>query len=220
MLSCITVVVGYIAGIDGELNFSLTGTLFGVGASLIGCFYTILLHRYLTQFVTDNWELSFYNNFNSAVIMSLVVIITGEIPVLIQNSDQLTPLYFFWTMAGKNTFVISRNGLAGLVGLLVGITTQMQIKTTSSLTHNISGVVKNCIQSFIGAAIYHTKLTFKGVFGILLVVSGSCSYALEQIRINNMKGEEQDMEKIQLVSNRTASREGEEKEEEIMVIGT
>ena len=102
MLSCITVVVEYIAGIDGEINFSLTGTLFGVGASLVGCFYTILLHRYLTQFVTDNWELSFYNNLNSAVIMAVIVIITGEVPVLIQHSNQLTFSYFFWTMTGTN----------------------------------------------------------------------------------------------------------------------
>ena len=217
MFSCITVVVGYIAGIDGEINFSLTGTLFGVGASLVGCFYTILLHRYLTQFVTDNWELLFYNNLNSAVIMSVIVVITGEIPVLIQHSSQLTFSYFFWTMTGTNTSKMTLNDLAGLIGSLVGITTQMQIKATSSLTHNISGVVKNCIQTFMGAAIYHTQLTFKGICGVILVVSGSCCYALEQIRINNAKGEEQDVEKVQLVINRTIR---DEEEEKIMVNNT
>ena len=215
MLSCITVVIGYIAGIEGEINFSLTGTLFGVGASLIGCFYTIFLHRYLTQFVTNNWELSFYNNLNSAVIMSVIVLISGEVPILIKHSDQLTSSYFFWTMAGTNTSITIYNDLAGLVGLLVGITTQMQIKATSSLTHNISGVAKNCIQSFMGAAIYHTRLTLKGICGSILVVGGSCSYALEQIRINNAKSEEQDVEKVQLVTGRTTDKEEEEK---IMVI--
>ena len=114
------------------------------------------------------------------------------------------------------SFHIVCNDLAGLVGLLVGITTQMQIKATSSLTHNISGVVKNCIQTFMGAAIYHTQLTFKGICGVILVVSGSCCYALEQIRISSAKGEEQDVEKVQLVSSRTA----EDEEEKIMIIET
>ena len=72
-----------------------------------------------------------------------------------------------------------------MIGLFVGLTTQLQIKMTSSLSHNISGVMKNCIQTFMGAAIYRTPMTFKGVCGVLLVVGGSCSYALERIRINS-----------------------------------
>ena len=80
----------------------------------------------------------------------------------------------------------------------MGVTTQLQIKVTSSLSHNISGVMKNCIQTFMGAAVYRTPMTFKGVCGVLLVVGGSCSYALERIRIN-ANNEKTESERAQLI---------------------
>ncbi|KAK8796680.1 hypothetical protein WA588_000808 [Blastocystis sp. NMH] len=188
VLSCITVVVGYIAGVDGEVNFSLRGTLFGVGASLVGTFYTISLHHYLANIKMNSWELSFYNNFNSSIIIIVMVLLNGEIPVIWNHRNELSLSFFLWT------------ALAGIVGLFVGITTQLQIKYTSSLSHNISGVAKNCIQTFMGAAIYRTPLTFTGVCGVLLVVGGSFTYTLERIRINSQKEKNPDQESIQLIS--------------------
>ena len=43
VLSCFVIVTGYALGINGEINFSLKGTLYGLGASIVGAFYTILL---------------------------------------------------------------------------------------------------------------------------------------------------------------------------------
>ena len=100
VLSCITVVVGYIAGVDGEVNFSLRGTLFGMGASLIGTFYTISLHHYLTSIKMNNWELSFYNNFNSSIIIIFMIILNGEIPVIWNHRDELSLSFFLWTSLG------------------------------------------------------------------------------------------------------------------------
>lgn len=163
----------YILGIEGEINFSLTGTLFGVGASLIGTFYTIYLKHFMDDIVKNQWELSFYNNFNSCLIIPLMILINKEIPVLAAHKSELTFSYFSWIF------------IAGLIGLFVGLTTQLQIKYTSTLSHNISGVMKNCIQTFMGAAYYKTPLTFKGMCGLLLVVGGSFSYAWERIRMNS-----------------------------------
>lgn len=148
VLSCITVVVGYIAGVDGEVNFSLRGTLFGVGASLIGTFYTISLHHYLANIKMNSWELSFYNNFNSSIIIIVMVLLNGEIPVIWNHRNELSLSFFLWTALGMFGGEVS--WVAGIVGLFVGITTQLQIKYTSSLSHNISGVAKNCIQTFMG----------------------------------------------------------------------
>jgi singapore isolate B (sub-type 7) whole genome shotgun sequence assembly, scaffold_19 len=198
VLSCITVVVGYIAGVDGEVNFSLRGTLFGVGASLIGTFYTISLHHYLANIKMNSWELSFYNNFNSSIIIIVMVLLNGEIPVIWNHRNELSLSFFLWTALGMFGGEVS--WVAGIVGLFVGITTQLQIKYTSSLSHNISGVAKNCIQTFMGAAIYRTPLTFTGVCGVLLVVGGSFTYTLERIRINSQKEKNPDQESIQLIS--------------------
>ena len=101
VLSCLSIVVGYIAGVDGEINFSLRGTLFGLGASLVGTFYTIYLHQYLTSIVTDSWVLSFYNNFNSSLIMCLITLVTGEEMVLRSHRAELTPTFFLWTSIGR-----------------------------------------------------------------------------------------------------------------------
>ena len=110
--------------------------------------------------------------------------------ITIINRRSIKLLRFFFV----NIFINHHNPIAGVVGLLVGFTTYLQIQYTSSLSHNISGVMKNCIQvyiflkkqlihdqSFIGAKIYHTPITTKGILGIILVVYGSLSYALERI---------------------------------------
>ena len=154
VLSCFVIVIGYALGIGGEINFSLKGTLFGLGASIVGAFYTILLKYYLSYVMPDRWELTFYNNFNSCLVMPLLIYVVllqpfyvqlnGEVGVLKANVQNINPSYFI------TIFLCSRvthsSYVAGLVGLFVGITTYLQIQYTSSLSHNISGVMKNCIQ--------------------------------------------------------------------------
>lgn len=181
-------IIRYILGIKGEINFSLIGTLFGVGASLIGTFYTIYLKHFMDDIVKNTWELSFYNNFNSCIIIPIMVILNGEVPVLYEHRSELTLTYFFWIF------------VAGLIGLLVGLTTQLQIKYTSTLSHNISGVMKNCIQTFMGAAYYHTPMTMKGILGVMLVVGGSIAYAMERIRINKLNETAQKEQTVKLLS--------------------
>ncbi|CBK23886.2 LOW QUALITY PROTEIN: uncharacterized protein [Blastocystis hominis] len=112
VLSCITVVIGplsplppsYTAGVDGEINFSLRGTLFGVGASAVGTFYTIYLKRYLSNVVDNSWLLTFYTNFNSCVILPALCVVRsavcfeafGEVPVVWEHRSELTFSFFFW----------------------------------------------------------------------------------------------------------------------------
>ena len=193
VLSCITVVVGYIAGVDGEVNFSLKGTLFGLGASAVGTFYTIYLKRYLSNVVNNSWLLTFYTNFNSCIILPFLCLINGEIPVIWSHRSELTLHYYMWIC------------VSGIIGLFVGITTYLQIQYTSSLSHNISGVMKNCIQTFMGAYFYGTHITAKGLAGILLVVGGSFSYAMERIQSNKNAENDQDkkalLEKQPIQSN-------------------
>lgn len=162
----------YIYGIEGEINFSIKGTVFGVGASFVGTFYTIYVKHFMDDIVKNQWLLSFYNHFNSLLIIPILVVLNGEIPILIHHRREITLYFIAWVFA------------AGLVGLFVGLATQLQIKYTSALSHNISGVMKNCIQSFIGALFYKNHLTMKSIWGILLVVSGSFSYALERLQVN------------------------------------
>ena len=142
----------------------------------------------MDDIVKNTWELSFYNNFNSCIIIPIMIILNGEVPVLYEHRSELTLTYFFWIF------------VAGLIGLLVGLTTQLQIKYTSTLSHNISGVMKNCIQTFMGAAYYHTPMTIKGILGVMLVVGGSIAYAMERIRINKLNETAQKEQTVKLLS--------------------
>ena len=104
IISCFIIVIGYALGINGEINFSLKGTLYGLGASIVGAFYTILLKYYLSHIIQNRWELTFYNNLNSSFIMPLLIIVSfsssphiqlsGEISVLQSHRSQLTLTYF------------------------------------------------------------------------------------------------------------------------------
>ena len=70
--------------------------------------------------------------------------------------------------------------------------------------------MKNCLQTFIGSAVYHTKITLKGLCGLLLVVCGSGAYAIERINTTECKEEGKDIEKIQLIDSNTKRDGGEE----------
>ena len=71
-----------------------------MGASLIGTFYTISLHHYLTSIKMNNWELSFYNNFNSSIIIIFMIILNGEVPVIWNHRNDLSLSFFLWTSLG------------------------------------------------------------------------------------------------------------------------
>lgn len=43
----------------------------------------------------------------------------------------------------------------------------------------------------MGAYFYHTTITLKGLFGILLVVGGSLSYTLERLDVNRKQRQEE-----------------------------
>ena len=96
VLSCFSVVIGYIAGVDGEINFSLRGTLFGVGASAVGTFYTIYLKRYLSGVVDNSYLLSLYTNFNSCLILPFLSLLNGEFPIIWEHRSELDFRFFFW----------------------------------------------------------------------------------------------------------------------------
>ena len=53
----------------------------------------------------------------------------------------------------------------------------------------------------MGAYFYHTHITIKGLCGIILVVAGSLSYALERIKVNKQVEEDDEVAKERLLEN-------------------
>lgn len=171
-MSCATllvVILGFILGINGEIDFSFFGTMAGVLASLFVSLNSIYTSKVLPYVNNDKSVLLFYNNANASFLF-LPLIALFETHVILENSDKLFSLFFWSCMT-----------LTGAMGFGIGIVTVMQVQATSPLGHNISGTAKAAFQSLLAFYIWGNQATFQGVLGILMVIFGSGLYAWVQM---------------------------------------
>jgi len=161
----VVVIVGFIVGIDGEVNFSPLGTISGVMSSVFVSLNSIYTSKVLPKVDNDKSMLLYYNNLNASYLF-LPLIALFESEVLYQNASRLLSPFFWFSMC-----------ITGCMGFAIGLVTVMQVKATSPLTHNISGTAKAAVQSLLAFYIWGNQATAKGVAGILLVIFGSGLYA-------------------------------------------
>jgi solute carrier family 35 (GDP-fucose transporter), member C1 len=156
------VIFGFIVGIDGEVNFSLVGTVAGVLSSIFVSLNSIYTAKILAKVDNDKSLLLYYNNLNASVLF-LPLIVLFETEVIVNNTDKLVSLVFWSCMT-----------LTGCMGFAIGLVTVMQVKATSPLTHNISGTAKAAVQvlcSYMFGSIYlHISMLYL-VFSRLVVIS-------------------------------------------------
>lgn len=57
---CLIVIFGFYIGSDGEVNFSLLGTVFGVMSSLFVSLNSIYTKKMIPVVDNNSWKLSFY----------------------------------------------------------------------------------------------------------------------------------------------------------------
>lgn len=166
------VIVGFVMGSNGELNFSVVGTCAGVLSSLFVSLNSIFT-KYVLPAVDDNhWKLTFYNNVNASFLF-LPLIYVFERDTIMAASEQLTSSAFWSAMC-----------VAGFFGFSIGIVTVLQIKATTPLTHNISGTAKAAVQSLMAFYIWGNQPTVMGVLGIITVLGGSLLYTFVKMNEN------------------------------------
>jgi GDP-fucose transporter C1 len=166
------VIVGFVMGSNGELNFSVVGTCAGVLSSLFVSLNSIFT-KYVLPAVDDNhWKLTFYNNVNASFLF-LPLIYVFERDTIMAASEQLTSSAFWSAMC-----------VAGFFGFSIGIVTVLQIKATTPLTHNISGTAKAAVQSLMAFYIWGNQPTVMGVLGIFTVLGGSLLYTFVKMNEN------------------------------------
>jgi len=173
-LICLAIVIlGFFVGAEGEVNFSLTGTIFGVISS---CFVSLnsIWTKKVGPIVRGNkWVLAFYNNLNASFLFLPLILISGELETLSQPRSQIllrSPWYWF-SMT-----------VAGFLGFAIGIVTVMQITITSPLTHNISGTAKACVQTVLALIVFQNDTTVNAMLGVLMTVLGSAIYAYVRMK--------------------------------------
>jgi GDP-fucose transporter C1 len=160
------VIVGFFVGAEGEVNFSLLGTLFGIGSSAFVSLNSIYTRKVLPAVQDDKWALSAYNNANAVLIFLPIILMSGEVGAMWEHSDRLFSVMFWSAMM-----------VSGIFGFLIGIATVLQIQTTSPLTHNISGTAKAAVQSIVAVQIWQNEMTANAWVGLFTVLGGSLGYA-------------------------------------------
>jgi solute carrier family 35 (GDP-fucose transporter), member C1 len=167
----LVVIVGFFLGSEGEVNFSLVGTFFGVVSSIFVSLNSIFTKKYMSVVDGNQWSLAAYSNMNAVLLFTPILIFSGELPILFASIVKLTSMYYWFLMT-----------IGGVFGFLIGIVTIMQIKLTSPLTHNISGTAKACVQTVLALYIWRNPTTFNNLLGIALVLFGSSAYTYIRTR--------------------------------------
>eukprot|EP01095_Lingulamoeba_sp_RSL-Kostka_P006114 TRINITY_DN1892_c2_g1_i1.p1 TRINITY_DN1892_c2_g1~~TRINITY_DN1892_c2_g1_i1.p1 ORF type:complete len:349 (+),score=52.15 TRINITY_DN1892_c2_g1_i1:143-1189(+) len=163
--ACGIVVIGYILGSVGEINFSLLGSIFGLMSSVFVALYGIYIKKILSKLNNSEWLLLQYNTIIAIVLLFPIVIVSGEL------SNALTDLRI------TESYVIFVNITGGLFGFLINIAIFLQVKYTSALSNSISGTLKACVQTILAFLFFQNPVSFTNLLGIVTVIVGSAYYS-------------------------------------------
>ncbi|KAK9887664.1 hypothetical protein WA026_023785 [Henosepilachna vigintioctopunctata] len=168
LVCCSFIIFGFYLGVDQEKlagSLSVSGTIFGVLASLSLSLFSILTKKVLPKLNSDVWVLSYYNNIYATILFLPLIILNGELKT-IYNFGGIWDINFWFSMT-----------VGGVCGFSVGFLTSLQIKYTSALTHNISGTAKACAQTVLATYWYHEIKSFLWWTSNIIVLVSSATYA-------------------------------------------
>lgn len=94
----------------------MSGTIFGVLASLSLSLFSIFTKKVLPKLNSDVWVLSYYNNIYATILFLPLIVFNGEVSTIV-NFDGLWDISFWFPMT-----------IGGLCGFSVGFLTSLQIK--------------------------------------------------------------------------------------------
>merc|ERR1711955_102701 len=100
IMCCGIIVAGFYLGVDQEDqagSFSLSGTIYGVLASLFVSLFSIYTKKVMPAVDGNIWSLTFYNNVNACFLFLPLMAISGEFSA-VMSFDQLTDGEFWVRM--------------------------------------------------------------------------------------------------------------------------
>lgn len=168
LATCVIIISGFSLGVnqEGEVgSLSVLGTIYGVIASSMVALNAIYIKKILPVVDNDIWKLAYYNNINACVIFIPLMLFSGEMQELYRF-----PLIFsasFWMFMC----------LSGFFGFIMGYVVGLEVKVTTPVTHNISGVAKACLQTVIAVLYYQQTKTSLWWLSNLLVLLGTGAYS-------------------------------------------
>ncbi|XP_014670767.1 PREDICTED: GDP-fucose transporter 1-like [Priapulus caudatus] len=176
VLCCLTIIAGFLLGVDQENvtgTLSVIGVVFGVLASLCVSLNAIYTKKVLPCVGDNIWSLTLYNNVNASICFLPLILLSGEAAVVASFSHLRSPT--FWTLMT----------ISGVFGFAMGYVTGFQIQVTSPLTHNISGTAKACAQTLLAVGYYKEVKSLLWWISNAVVLVGSMAYT--HVRRQEMK---------------------------------
>lgn len=178
-ICCSVIVGGFVLGVnkEGDLgSLNVIGTIYGVIASACVALNAIYQKKVMPLVDGDIWAMAYYNNVNACFIFVPFILIMESKTLM--EFPLLFSLSFWFPMFA-----------AGFMGFFMGYVVGLQIKVTTPLTHNISGVAKACLQTTIAVIYYHQQKPFLWWISTLMVLGGTSAYSI--VKSMEMKQQQQ-----------------------------
>ena len=167
--SCLLIVCGFFIGIDQEEasgSVNAWGCIYGLLASFTSALCGIYFKKGEAACGGSSLKLAYVNNFNSMVMFFPLVISTNQLSHLYNSEFFSDPtLWMFLT-------------LSGVMSLLIGWISALQIQYTSPVTHHISINSKSLTQTLIAIIVNNEHKTFMWWVGNMCVISGILMYSV------------------------------------------
>lgn len=163
-LACVAIVIGFALGTNGDLTISGKGLFFGLLSSCMAALYAILVKTTITKLDGNEFLLLQYNTNIALVILT---------PYVLFNRD-VNSMFRCYSMRYWIT-----QFLAGAAGFILNISIFWHIKYTSSLTHNLVGTVKSCVQTLLAYFLFpkYEQYTVQKFIGFTVILVSSFIYA-------------------------------------------
>jgi GDP-fucose transporter C1 len=99
VMGCLGIVIfGFVMGSQGEVNFSMWGTVAGILSSLFVSLNSIFTKKVLPVVDNDHWRLTYYNNVNAVFLFLPLIIIFEHDAVMSGFGKQFMSLVFWGAM--------------------------------------------------------------------------------------------------------------------------
>jgi GDP-fucose transporter C1 len=174
----VAIVIGFVIGTKGDLSISFKGLAIGLLSSCFAALYAILVKVTITGLEGNEFELLQYNTNLAILLLTPFVLFNREWNSLYKC---YSPRY--WAV----------QTVAGFGGFILNLSIFWHIKYTSSLTHNLVGTVKSCVQTGIAYFLFpeYEKFTAMKFLGFLIIAISSTVYAV----LRNVEGIEREKRK-------------------------
>jgi GDP-fucose transporter C1 len=199
-LACLGVVVGFSCGVQGDVDLSLKGALYGVSSSCFVVTYSLVVKRVMGLLDNNEYLLIEYNTSLAIVILAPFAWFAGEFDILKEKRSSK-----FWIT----------QTVAGITGFIINIAIFLNIKYTTPLTHNLGGTLKACLQTVLAFVFFPDGETMTPLkfIGTVLVIGFSAYYALVRRSEMQNKIEAEHAESKPLITERIVVEEEKGKSE-------